>query len=85
MHSTEGTSSNFIFDYVLIDMVFCFAILFIIRVFGVCIERFLNGTVLRGRATVMSKRTLVGGGGALDVSPSPHQARFATQHTDAGL
>ncbi len=34
---------------------------------------------------MMSERALVGGGGALDISPSPHQARFASQHTDAGL
>jgi hypothetical protein len=44
--STEGTPSYFIFDYVLVDMVFRLAIFFTIRVFGPRIQRLLNRAML---------------------------------------
>jgi hypothetical protein len=46
VNSTKGTPSYFIFDYVLIDMVFRLAIFFTIRVFGPRIQRLFNRAVL---------------------------------------
>jgi hypothetical protein len=65
MHSTKRTSANLILDYVLVDMMLGFAILFIVRILRSRIQRLLDCAVLRGRAAVMPKRTLVGRGGSL--------------------
>ena len=59
MDSSERASPYLVFDYVLIDVVFSLAILFIIRVFGSRIKRFLHRSMLGGTTTVMSKGALV--------------------------
>jgi hypothetical protein len=87
MHGTERPSSNLILDYVLIDVMLRLAIFFIIRILRPRIQCLLDRAVLRGRATVMSKGTLVGGGGALEISTtSPHhKLSTSLERTDVGL
>jgi hypothetical protein len=60
MDSSERASPYLVFDYVLIDMVFSLAILFIICVLGSRIKRFFHRSMLGGTTAVMSKRALVG-------------------------
>jgi hypothetical protein len=60
MNGSERASSNLILDYVLVDAVFSLAIFLVICVFGSRIQGFLDLSVLRGMAAVVSERALVG-------------------------
>lgn len=61
MDRPEGPSSNLFLDQVLIQVMFCLAILFIIRIFRVCIESLLYFSVVGGITMVVPERTLVAG------------------------
>jgi hypothetical protein len=86
MHSTKRTSSDLVLDYVLINVMLGLSVLLIIRILRPCIQRFLNRAVLRRRATMVSQRTLVGGGGALEISTTSPHRKLSTnlKHTDVG-
>lgn len=42
MNGAEGASPNLLFDNVLIDTMFCNAVILACDIFGACIERFLR-------------------------------------------
>jgi hypothetical protein len=62
MDSAKRPSSYFIFDDVLVDVVFRLPIFFVVRVLRMGIQRLFNCAVVGGRTTVVPERTLVGGG-----------------------
>ena len=76
MDSSERASAYLVLDYVLVDMVFSFAILFIIRVFGSRIKRFLYWSMLGGTTAVVSKRALVGRSRSAKSAPCYGQAQY---------
>jgi hypothetical protein len=65
MDSPKGAPSNLLLDYVLINTMFCLPILLIIRILRFRIEGLLDFSMRRGTASVVSDRTLVGGGRAV--------------------
>lgn len=75
MYGAEGTSSNLILDYVLIDMMLPPAIVLVVRVFGSCIQCFFNLSMFGWRSAMMSQGALVRGGRTSFISSClPEQA-----------
>ncbi len=73
MHGSKRAPSDFILDYVLIDTMLGLPILLVIRILRMRIERFFDRSMRRGGSLVVSKRTVVGGGGASICSESANE------------
>jgi hypothetical protein len=59
MYSAERASSNLLLDHVLVQVVLCFSILFIVRIFRVRIECFLHFSVVGRVALVVPEGAFV--------------------------
>ena len=64
MYGPKGPSSYFIFDDVLVDMMFRLPVFFVVSVLRMGVQRLFNCALVGGRSTMVSEGTLVGGGGA---------------------
>lgn len=61
VNCSEGTSSNLLFDYILIDAMDCTSFILAIAVFRAGMQRFLDFSCTRLLATMVSQWASIGG------------------------